>query len=107
MSGAARLIVPARVTPGAVVAVRLLIQHAMETGYRQDMNGRVIPRNVIRRVRCTLGGVEVFSADSSSGLSANPLFEFHVRVRETAEWHVTWEDDLGVKGELRQTMTVS
>lgn len=104
---AARLILPPRVAAGEVAMVRLLIQHVMETGYRQDMNGRLIPRNVLRWVRCELGGVEVFSAEPSSGLSANPLFEFPVRARASAEWRVTWEDDAGEKGELRQLMTVS
>jgi sulfur-oxidizing protein SoxZ len=104
--GQARLIVPARIAAGEVVMVRLLIQHEMETGYRQDLNGRLIPRNVIRRVRCELGGVEVFSAEPSSGISANPLFEFPVRVRAAGEWRVTWEDDQGVQGELRQALTL-
>ena len=104
---AARLILPPRVAAGEVVMVRLLIQHVMETGYRQDMNGRLIPRNVLRWVRCELGGAEVFSAEPSSGLSANPLFEFPVRARASGEWRVTWEDDAGEKGELRQLMTVS
>jgi len=103
----ARLLWPERIAAGDVVTVRLLIQHAMETGYRQDVNGRVIPRNVIRLVRCELAGSEVFRAEPSSGLSANPLFEFSVRVRQSAEWLVQWEDEQGLKGELRQLMSVS
>jgi sulfur-oxidizing protein SoxZ len=100
----ARLLLPDRVRDGEVITVRLLIQHPMETGYRQDMDGRVIPRNVIRLVRCTLGGTEVFRAEPSSGISANPLFEFCVRVPGPGEWWVQWEDDAGVRGELRQAM---
>lgn len=103
----ARLLLPERIAAGDVVMVRLLIQHAMETGYRQDVNGRVIPRNVIRLVRCELAGNEVFRAEPSSGLSANPLFEFSVRARQSAEWLVQWEDEQGLKGELRQLMSVS
>ncbi len=102
----ARLLLPERIASGEVIAVRLLIQHAMETGYRQDVNGRLIARNVMRWLRCELAGQEVFRADTSSGLSANPLFEFFVRAQRSAQWHVQWEDDLGVKGELRQPMTV-
>jgi sulfur-oxidizing protein SoxZ len=103
---AARLLLPPLIAAGDVIRVRLLIQHAMETGYRQDMDGRVIVRNVIRLVRCELAGVEVFRAEPSSGISANPLFEFSVRVRSSAEWLVRWEDDLGIQGELRQLMKV-
>jgi sulfur-oxidizing protein SoxZ len=100
----ARLLLPDRVALGEVITVRLLIQHNMETGYRQDMDGRVIARNVIRLVRCTQGGVEVFVAEPSSGISANPLFEFSLRVAQAGDWLVQWEDDAGVKGEWRQPM---
>ncbi len=104
MATLARLLLPERVALGQVVTVRLLIQHDMETGYRQDMDGRVIARNVIVLVRCELGGVEVFRAEPSSGISANPFFEFPVRVSGAGEWRVQWEDSAGVKGELRQMM---
>ena len=103
----AKLLLPDRVALGDVIPVRLLIQHGMETGYRQDMDGRVIARNVIRMVRCELGGTEVFRAEPSSGISANPFFEFSLRVTEAGNWLVQWEDDAGVKGELRQAMPLA
>lgn len=102
----ARLLLPARVAVGDLITVRLLIQHDMETGYRQDMDGRVIPRNVIQLVRCELGGVEVFRAEPSSGISANPYFEFSLRVAQAGMWVVTWLDDAGVQGVWRQPMPV-
>lgn len=102
----ARLIFPERIREGEVIPVRLLIQHAMETGYRQDMGGKLIPRNVIRWVRCELGGQEVFRAEPSSGISANPLFEFTVRATRTERWSIRWEDDSGIRGELTQLMMV-
>ena len=103
----ARLLLPERVAIGDVIKVRLLIMHGMETGYRQDMDGRVIARNVIRLVRCELGGAEVFRAEPSPGISANPFFEFSVRVAQAGDWLVQWEDDAGVKGELRQPMPLA
>jgi sulfur-oxidizing protein SoxZ len=103
----ARLLLPDRVAIGDLITVRLLIQHGMETGYRQDIEGRVIARNVIRLVRCELGGVEVFRVEPSSGISANPFFEFSLRVAEAGIWRVQWEDDAGVQGELRQPMPVA
>ena len=101
----ARLLLPPLIAAGDVVTVRLLIQHDMETGYRQDMDGHVIPRNVIRLVRCELAGAEVFRAEPSSGISANPFFEFPLRVAQAGDWLVQWEDDAGEKGEWRQSMT--
>lgn len=102
----ARLIFPERIRAGEVITVRLLIQHPMETGYRQDMDGKLIARNVIRLVRCEVQGQEVFRAEPSSGISANPLFEFTVRAVRTARWTIRWEDDAAAQGELSQLMTV-
>ena len=102
----ARIQWPERIIAGDVVKVRLLIQHPMDTGYLYDLLGKLVPRNVIRVLTCTLGQQEVFRAEPSSGVAANPLFEFFVRASETAEMRVEWEDDRGRRGQLRQTMTV-
>lgn len=102
-----RLIVPERPAPGQVITVRLLIQHPMETGYRMNVDGRQIPRNVIRLVRCEFAGREVFRAEPSSGVSANPLFEFPLRVTRAGEWLVQWEDEAGGSGQWRQSMAVA
>lgn len=102
----ARIQWPERVHAGDVVKVRLLVQHPMDTGYLQDLLGKLVPRNVIRSLTCTWGQQVVFRVEPSSGISANPLFEFFVRAERTAEMHVEWTDDRGVKGSLRQTLPV-
>ena len=102
----ARIQWPQRIVSGDVVKLRLLVQHPMETGFLQDLNGKIIPRNMLRLLTCTLGQQEVFRVEPSSGISANPLFEFHVRASETAEVVVQWVDDRNTRGELRQTMAV-
>jgi hypothetical protein len=48
----------------------------------------------------------VFRVEPSSGISANPFFEFPLRVTQPGMWLVQWEDDAGVKGEWRQPMAV-
>jgi sulfur-oxidizing protein SoxZ len=102
----ARVQWPDRIAAGDVVKVRLLIQHPMDTGYLQDLTGKLVPRNVIRQLTCTLGGQEVLRVTPSSGIAANPFFEFHVRVLQTAEFRAEWTDDRGVQGALVQTLTV-
>lgn len=102
----ARIQWPERVLAGDVVKVRLLVQHPMDTGYLQDLLGKLVPRNVIRSLTCTWGQQEVLRVEPSSGISANPLFEFFVRAEETSEMHVAWTDDRGVKGSLRQMLPV-
>jgi len=102
----ARVQWPDKMAAGDVVKIRVLIQHPMDTGYLQDFTGKLVPRNVIRMLTCTLGGQEVFRVEPSSGISANPFFEFYVRATATAEFKMNWVDDKGVRGELAQLFKV-
>ena len=102
----ARLLLPDSMAPGDVVKARLLVQHPMHTGYLQDLQGRLIPRNVIVQLTCAYGGREVFKVEPSSGVAGNPLFEFFFRVQAPGELLVRWVDDQGVAGELRQAVNV-
>ena len=102
----ARLQWPTVIQAGDVVKVRLLVQHPMHTGYQQDMQGRLIARNVLVWLTCRLGDQQVFRVEPSSGIAANPYFEFFVRAVKTADMLVQWQDDLGVTGEWQQRMDV-
>jgi hypothetical protein len=44
--------------------------------------------------------------EPSSGISANPFFEFYVRATATAEFKMNWVDDKGARGEMSQTLKV-
>ena len=103
----ARLTWPSNIKTGDVVKLRLLIQHPMETGYLQDFTGHYIPRNVIQWIKATYDQKEVFYVQTSSGIAANPFFEFYIKASVTGLIVVKWLDDLGNEGELRQIMTVS
>ena len=98
---------PDNISSGQVVKVRMLIQHPMDTGYLQDFSGKLVPRNVIQWLTCTLGGQEVFRVETSSGVSANPYFEFFVRATQTAEFKIEWTDDNGAKGQHLQIFNVT
>ena len=106
-SGNARVQISRGVAAGGVLEVRLLVQHGMETGYRQDDVGKFIPRNIIRNLRCLYNGVQVFDADLSSGISANPYFQFFLRATASGELVVNWVDDDGVQGEARQRVELA
>jgi hypothetical protein len=54
-----------------------------------------------------LGQQEVFRVEPSSGISANPYFEFYVRASSTAEFKIEWTDDKGAKGQHLQIFTVN
>ena len=102
----ARLTWPAVVKSGEVIKLRLLIQHPMDTGYLQDFTGHYIPRNVIQWIKVTYDQRDVFSAKTSSGIAANPFFEFYMKATVSGLVQVKWLDDLGDEGELKQLLTV-
>jgi sulfur-oxidizing protein SoxZ len=107
----ARMSWPERVVAGEVFMVRILVQHPMETGYLQDNEGRIVPRNVIQTLTCHWVGEgmppkEVFRVEPSSGISANPLFEFYLRATRSGELWLRWIDDAGQMGQLRQVLVV-
>ena len=103
----ARIQVPAQIRRGEPFEVKVIIRHAMETGYRLTDDGKQIPRNVIREVSCRYNGVEVFRAETSSGIAANPLITFFVTARESGEVVFEWIDDAGVKGSERAPVVVT
>lgn len=103
----ARVQWPDKISAGELVKVRMLIQHPMDTGYLQDFSGQLVPRNVIRLLICTLGDQEIFRVEPSSGIAANPYFEFFVRATNTSEFKIEWTDDKGAKGQHLQIFKVT
>jgi sulfur-oxidizing protein SoxZ len=91
---------------GEVMRVALLIQHPMETGYRLDADGSKVPKNVIRSLVCRYNGVEVFRAEMSPGIAANPFLQFPVLARESGELEFAWVDDAGERGAAKQAVVV-
>lgn len=104
---AARIQVPKSVKRGEVFEVRLVIQHAMETGFRFDDVGKRIARNVINVVECKYNGVEVFRASLSSGIAANPYLQFYTRAVDSGELVFDWIDDLEQRGSERASIVVT
>jgi sulfur-oxidizing protein SoxZ len=100
-------VVPPRPKRGEIVEIRVLIQHNMETGYRTDMVGGVIPRNCINVFSCRYNGAEVFRADLSPGISANPLLQFHTVAEASGELEFSWMDDRGKQDSERARIAVS
>ena len=48
-----RLSVPQSVPAGTVIEIKVMIQHAMESGYRRGALGERIPRDIIKFFRCS------------------------------------------------------
>ena len=103
----ARLQVPKEVRRGEVIAVRIAVQHPMETGFRYDVMGNAVPKNVIHTLTCRYEGVVVFRAELGSGIAANPYLQFHLRPEASGELVFEWVDDTGARGSERARITVT
>ena len=99
--------VPPQVRRDEVFEIRTLIAHAMETGYRPGADGRVLPRDLIRRFSCTFDDGSskelVFAAELFAAISANPYLVFTMRAASSGTLVLVWEGDNG----FRQTETVA
>jgi sulfur-oxidizing protein SoxZ len=104
---AARIQLPREVARGQVIPVRVLIQHPMETGYRLEVDGRKVPKNVIRSLVCRYNGVEVFRAEMSPGIAANPFVQFSTLAVESGELEFSWVDDQGKGESAREPLKVA
>ena len=103
---AARVNMPSEVKRGTVVPIRIAIQHQMETGYRFDLNGRAIPKNVIHTLTCRYSGEIIFRADMGSGMAANPGVQFYFVAEKSGELVFEWRDDTGKHGSERAMLSV-
>jgi sulfur-oxidizing protein SoxZ len=91
----ALLNVPKTAKRGDIVEIRAMIAHPMETGYRTGPNGVAIPRNIIRRFACSYDGEEIFSAEFSPAVSANPFVAFSTVAASSGRLVFTWTDETG------------
>ncbi len=103
----ARIIVPAEARRGEPFEVRITIRHDMETGYRTDTTGKLVPRNVIRSFVCRYLGEPVFAVRMTPGVAANPYLRFFVTARESGILDFEWVDDAGIRGSAEAAVKVS
>ena len=90
-----RLSVPQSVPAGTVIELKVMIQHAMESGYRRGALGERIPRDIIKFFRCSQEGETIFEAEFHPGVAANPLLTFHMRAERSGTLDFQWTDQNG------------
>lgn len=98
---------PTTAKRGEVIEIRATIGHPMETGYRPDDSGRVLPRNIIKKFTCRYNGELVFSAEMFSAIAANPYLAFHTVALDSGTLALTWEGDNGFSQTETVTLTVA
>jgi sulfur-oxidizing protein SoxZ len=87
--------IPAKAKRGEVIEIKTLISHPMESGYRVGTNGNLIPRDIITLFTCSYDGEEVFRAELSPAIAANPFIAFFTTATESGTLVFRWSGDNG------------
>ena len=98
--------VPAKAKRGEIIEIKTLISHPMESGYRAGTNGATIPRDIIRQFVCTYHGEEVFRAELSPAIAANPFISFFTVATESGTIAFQWRGDNGFAATEHAVITV-
>src|SRR5437899_4871247 len=99
--------VPPKAKKGDVIAVKTLISHEMETGYRHDNVGKLIPRDIITQFVCTYNGAEIFRAELFPAIAANPFISFSTVATESGTITFKWTGDNGFSATESVNITVA
>jgi sulfur-oxidizing protein SoxZ len=102
-----RVRVPKEAKKGDVIEIRTLLAHPMETGFRKDETGKLIPREIINAFTCEFNGKPVFRVALEPAISANPYFQFTAKVEESGVFTFSWTDDDGTVTTAEESITVS
>jgi len=98
--------VPAKAKRGDVIEIKTLISHPMESGYRVGTNGRIIARDIIRRFVCTYNGEEIFRAELSPAIAANPFLSFFTVAADSGAIAFEWSGDNGFAASAQAAIVV-
>jgi sulfur-oxidizing protein SoxZ len=98
--------VPSRAKRGAVIEIKTLMSHIMETGYRHTASGEVVPRDIITGFICRFNGTEIFRADLFPAIAANPFMSFFTTATESGKFEFEWTGDKGFLETASASITV-
>lgn len=102
--GEGKILLPTAVTRDAVMDVRVLLAHPMDTGFFRTAEGNPIPAYFVNEVTVTYGGDQVARFEWTSGISRDPFVRFPLRASREAPVQVEWKDNKG--SAYRQTADV-
>jgi sulfur-oxidizing protein SoxZ len=102
-----RIRMPSEAKQGDVIEIKTLISHPMETGYRRDTEGQLIPRQIIQTFTCTYNEIEVFRADWHPAVAANPYLAFYTVATESGQLRFEWVDEAGTVYRAEAEITVT
>ncbi|MGV3650626.1 MAG: thiosulfate oxidation carrier protein SoxY [Devosia sp.] len=90
-----RVSVPKVVITGSEAEIRTIIGHPMETGFRHNIQGLLIPVRIAETFRCMRDGETLFSVKLEPAIAANPYFAFALKAEASADLRFEWDDTTG------------
>ncbi len=98
--------VPPQAKRGEIVEIKTLISHDMESGYRPDNVGRMVPRDIITLFVASYNGQEIFRAELHPAIAANPFIAFTTVATESGKIEFKWTGDNGFSATESASITV-
>ena len=98
--------VPPKAKRGQVIEIKTLISHEMESGYRPDNVGKLVPRDIITLFVATYNGQEIFRADFFAAIAANPFVSFTTVAMDSGKIEFKWTGDNGFTATESASITV-
>ena len=92
---AALINVPPKAKRGAIIEIKTLMSHIMETGFRRTAAGDLVPRDIVTSFTCRYNGAEIFRADLYPAIAANPFITFFTTATESGTFEFEWIGDRG------------
>jgi len=104
--GKIKIRLPRSIAKGEVIAVKALITHPMETGFRKNKKtGKKIPPYYINDVNVYYGDQLITHSDWTIAVSTNPFISFYVKADKSAPLKIVWKDNKG--GVYEKTVQVA
>ena len=90
---------------GDTVLVKALLTHPMETGRRQDDDGKLVPAHFIQKVFAECKGMRVFETYWGGGVSKNPFIAFKFTGAGKGDTvSLSWADNQGGSDSIQVTI---
>lgn len=90
-----RIAVPETAAKDAVIDIRTIITHPMETGLRLNAGNQYVPLRIIETFDCHVDGTLAFSARLEPAIATNPYLAFDLRLDASARISFDWRDTTG------------
>ncbi|WP_417581503.1 thiosulfate oxidation carrier protein SoxY [Nitrincola sp.] len=85
-----RVALPRSATPGEAAEIRTMINHPMETGFRDDGQGGTLAENLVESLEVSQAGEVLLTVGFHTGTSANPFVGFYLD--QFSDLSFTWTD---------------